>query len=83
MTTTFTARWQQGVVRPQRIHIQETQDGVPRVANAPYGHTGNIAICRAWTAGDLVNPAKHATFERCGFCVQTLNDLHLAERAGP
>ncbi|MDQ3576905.1 MAG: hypothetical protein M3443_04745 [Actinomycetota bacterium] len=40
------------------------------------GHVVNIAVCRAWTAGDLVNPAEHGHFERCPYCVQTSDDLH-------
>ncbi len=76
MVSASDVRWQRGVIRPQRLHLQETEDGEPRVLSVAGGHVVNIAVCRAWTAGDLVNPAEHGHFERCPYCVQTSDDLH-------
>ncbi|CRK59315.1 hypothetical protein [Alloactinosynnema sp. L-07] len=50
------------------------------MANA-LGKIVNLAVCRAWTTGELLDPAEHTTFERCEFCVQILNDLRLVQGA--
>lgn len=76
------ASWRRGVVRPNCVHLVETEDGTPRLLAVASGSVA-VAICQAWLTGEPVtgDQSETAHLEHCPVCVAIWRDLPHARDA--
>lgn len=62
-------RWARDYFRPERVHMRETCDGLPRAIDTDYGRMG-VGVCGAWLDDMAVHDAmfESATVHKCALC---------------
>lgn len=66
--------WALELHRPNRLHMRETCDGVPRVIETDYGSVG-LAACGEWLGTQLDVAPDPATLTKCPRCLERVRQL--------
>lgn len=66
--------WVQDYFRPERVHMRETCDGLPRMADTDYGRIG-LAACSDWLGDTVVADPEAPGLARCDRCAEIVARL--------